>query len=83
MQLMYILSILMSDVSLVQAVREVYEVGPARRWSETESRMNKIVVIGKTPSYYFIVCHFFILFESLYAECHRSQFGYQCSSRVT
>jgi G3E family GTPase len=38
----------MSDFALMQAVREVYEVVPARKWSETESRMNKIVVIGKT-----------------------------------
>ncbi|GJN11133.1 hypothetical protein PR202_ga29302 [Eleusine coracana subsp. coracana] len=30
-----------------KAVREVYEVVPARQWSETESRMNKIVVIGR------------------------------------
>jgi G3E family GTPase len=42
------LSVLMSDFALMQAVREVYEVVPARKWSETESRMNKIVVIGKT-----------------------------------
>jgi hypothetical protein len=48
LHVMYRLSILMSDVSLMQAVREVYEVVPARRWSEMESRMNKIVVIGKT-----------------------------------
>eukprot|EP00267_Zea_mays_P043790 XP_020395925.1 uncharacterized protein LOC100216864 isoform X3 [Zea mays] len=41
------LSVLMSDFALMQAVREVYEVVPARKWSETESRMNKIVVIGR------------------------------------
>jgi hypothetical protein len=58
LHVMYRLSILMSDVSLMQAVREVYEVVPARRWSEMESRMNKIVVIGKTPTYHVIVCHF-------------------------
>ncbi|KAK3125593.1 hypothetical protein QOZ80_7BG0607070 [Eleusine coracana subsp. coracana] len=35
------------QVHTLQAVREVYEVVPARQWSETESRMNKIVVIGR------------------------------------
>uniref|UniRef100_A0A804QG56 COBW domain-containing protein 1 n=1 Tax=Zea mays TaxID=4577 RepID=A0A804QG56_MAIZE len=35
------------QVHTLQAVREVYEVVPARKWSETESRMNKIVVIGR------------------------------------
>nr|CAB3454856.1 unnamed protein product [Digitaria exilis] len=34
-------------VNLAKAVREVYEVVPARKWSETESRINKIVVIGR------------------------------------
>ncbi|CAD6223213.1 unnamed protein product [Miscanthus lutarioriparius] len=41
------LSVLISDFALMQAVREVYEVVPARKWSETESHMNKIVVIGR------------------------------------
>ncbi|CAD6344038.1 unnamed protein product [Miscanthus lutarioriparius] len=35
------------QVHTLQAVREVYEVVPARKWSETESHMNKIVVIGR------------------------------------
>jgi G3E family GTPase len=35
------------QIHTLQAVREVYEVVPARQWSETESRMNKIVVIGR------------------------------------
>jgi hypothetical protein len=30
----------------MQAVREVYEVVAAREWSDTQSRMNKIVFIG-------------------------------------
>lgn len=37
----------LDQVHTLQAVREVYEVLPAREWSETESRMNKIVVIGR------------------------------------
>lgn len=40
------LSLLKSVFALMQAVREVYEVVPAREWSETQSRMNKIVFIG-------------------------------------
>ena len=35
------------QVHTLQAVREVYEVLPAREWSKTESRTNKIVVIGR------------------------------------
>uniref|UniRef100_A0A453B5P7 CobW C-terminal domain-containing protein n=1 Tax=Aegilops tauschii subsp. strangulata TaxID=200361 RepID=A0A453B5P7_AEGTS len=41
------LSLLKSVFALMQAVREVYEVVPAREWSETQSRMNKIVFIGR------------------------------------
>uniref|UniRef100_A0A0D9X143 CobW/HypB/UreG nucleotide-binding domain-containing protein n=1 Tax=Leersia perrieri TaxID=77586 RepID=A0A0D9X143_9ORYZ len=33
---------------ILHAVREVYEVLPAREWTKTESRTNKIVVIGTT-----------------------------------
>uniref|UniRef100_A0A0A9GAA8 CobW C-terminal domain-containing protein n=1 Tax=Arundo donax TaxID=35708 RepID=A0A0A9GAA8_ARUDO len=35
------------QVHTLQAVREIYEVVPAREWSETESRVNKIVFIGR------------------------------------
>uniref|UniRef100_A0A0A9VCE1 Uncharacterized protein n=1 Tax=Arundo donax TaxID=35708 RepID=A0A0A9VCE1_ARUDO len=43
-----ILHICNSDqVHTLQAVREVYEVVPAREWSETVSRVNKIVFIGR------------------------------------
>uniref|UniRef100_A0A453B5Z4 CobW C-terminal domain-containing protein n=1 Tax=Aegilops tauschii subsp. strangulata TaxID=200361 RepID=A0A453B5Z4_AEGTS len=35
-----------NQLHTLQAVREVYEVVPAREWSETQSRMNKIVFIG-------------------------------------
>jgi hypothetical protein len=40
------LSLLKSVFALMQAVREVYEVVPAREWSDTQSRTNKIVFIG-------------------------------------
>ncbi|XP_045088730.1 uncharacterized protein [Aegilops tauschii subsp. strangulata] len=36
-----------NQLHTLQAVREVYEVVPAREWSETQSRMNKIVFIGR------------------------------------
>ena len=55
------LPVLISDFALMQAVREVYEVVPARKWSETESRMNKIVVIGKTSKVDSVVQHLQIL----------------------
>jgi len=29
-----------------QAVRELYEIVPARKWKNEENRMNKIVFIG-------------------------------------
>ncbi|KAJ3673112.1 hypothetical protein LUZ60_006486 [Juncus effusus] len=34
-------------IHTLQAVREVYEVVPAREWREKEKRMNKIVFIGR------------------------------------
>lgn len=36
-----------NQLHTLQAVREVYEVVPAREWSEMQSRMNKIVFIGR------------------------------------
>ncbi|XP_062188233.1 uncharacterized protein LOC133891521 [Phragmites australis] len=35
------------QVHTLQAVREVYEIVPAREWSEAQSRVNKIVFIGR------------------------------------
>ncbi|XP_010417078.1 PREDICTED: COBW domain-containing protein 1 [Camelina sativa] len=34
------------QLHILQAVREIYEIVPARKWSEEESRTNKIVFIG-------------------------------------
>jgi G3E family GTPase len=36
-----------NQLHTLQAVREVYEVVPAREWSDTQSRTNKIVFIGR------------------------------------
>ncbi|XP_042412740.1 COBW domain-containing protein 1-like [Zingiber officinale] len=42
-----VLNILNSDqLHTLQAVREVYEIVPARRWSQGEKQMSKIVFIG-------------------------------------
>ncbi|KAL0926052.1 hypothetical protein M5K25_004433 [Dendrobium thyrsiflorum] len=35
-----------NQLHTLQAVREIYEVVPARQWHETEQKMNKIVFIG-------------------------------------
>ena len=40
------LSLLKSVFVLMQALREIYEVVPAREWSDAQSPMNKIVFIG-------------------------------------
>ncbi|XP_039137276.1 LOW QUALITY PROTEIN: COBW domain-containing protein 1 [Dioscorea cayenensis subsp. rotundata] len=43
-----ILNIHNSDqLHTLQAVREVYEVLPARKWLQTEKQLNKIVIIGR------------------------------------
>uniref|UniRef100_A0A0D6R3G2 CobW/HypB/UreG nucleotide-binding domain-containing protein n=1 Tax=Araucaria cunninghamii TaxID=56994 RepID=A0A0D6R3G2_ARACU len=43
-----VLNILGSDeVHIVQAVRELYEIIPGRKWKLGENRLNKIVFIGK------------------------------------
>ncbi|KAI0525155.1 hypothetical protein KFK09_004547 [Dendrobium nobile] len=36
-----------NQLHTLQAVREIYEVVPARPWRETEQKMNKIVFIGR------------------------------------
>ncbi|CAD5313738.1 unnamed protein product [Arabidopsis thaliana] len=42
-----VLSIQNSDqMHILQAVRDIYEIVPARKWSEEENRTNKIVFIG-------------------------------------
>lgn len=42
-----VLSVLKSDeLHTLQAVREIYEIVPARKWKKEESRINKIVFIG-------------------------------------
>ncbi|KAF8103861.1 hypothetical protein N665_0183s0037 [Sinapis alba] len=42
-----VLSIQNSDqLHILQAVKEIYEIVPARKWSEEENRVNKIVFIG-------------------------------------
>ncbi|KAF5745432.1 hypothetical protein HS088_TW07G01016 [Tripterygium wilfordii] len=42
-----VLSVQNSDqLHTLQAVREIYEIVPARRWKEEEKQMNKIVFIG-------------------------------------
>ncbi|KAK6133636.1 hypothetical protein DH2020_032546 [Rehmannia glutinosa] len=44
-----ILSVLNSDqLYTLQAVREVYEIVPTRRWKDEENRVNKIVFIGRS-----------------------------------
>lgn len=35
------------EVHIIQAVRELYEIIPSRKWKEEENRLNKIVFIGK------------------------------------
>lgn len=35
----------------VQAVRELYEIVPARKWEREENRMNKIVFIGNQMNF--------------------------------
>ncbi|XP_042501962.1 COBW domain-containing protein 1 isoform X3 [Macadamia integrifolia] len=43
-----VLSVQNSDqLHILQAVREIYEIVPARRWQEGESQMTKIVFIGQ------------------------------------
>ncbi|KAK9277365.1 hypothetical protein L1049_006907 [Liquidambar formosana] len=43
-----VLSVLNSDqLHTLQAVREIYEIVPARKWKGEESQLNKIVFIGK------------------------------------
>ncbi|XP_027153436.1 COBW domain-containing protein 1 [Coffea eugenioides] len=43
-----VLSIVNSDqLHTLQAVREIYEIVPARKWRTDESQLNKIVFIGK------------------------------------
>ena len=34
------------SLKIWQAVREIYEIVPARKWEKEENRMNKIVFIG-------------------------------------
>ncbi|KAI3452897.1 hypothetical protein Pfo_009560 [Paulownia fortunei] len=44
-----ILSVLNSDqLYTLQAVREVYEIVPTRKWKDEENRINKIVFIGRS-----------------------------------
>ncbi|KAL8052451.1 hypothetical protein ABFX02_05G005100 [Erythranthe guttata] len=44
-----ILSVVNSDqLYTLQAVREIYEIVPARKWKDDESRINKIVFIGRS-----------------------------------
>ncbi|KAL7148916.1 hypothetical protein ABFS83_05G005200 [Erythranthe nasuta] len=44
-----ILSVANSDqLYTLQAVREIYEIVPARKWKDDESRINKIVFIGRS-----------------------------------
>ncbi|KAL6543720.1 hypothetical protein OROGR_010217 [Orobanche gracilis] len=44
-----VLSVLNSDqLYTLQAVREVYEIVPTRKWKDDESRINKIVFIGRS-----------------------------------
>lgn len=38
------------DLHTLQAVREIYEVVPARKWKDEETRMNRIVFIGQNLS---------------------------------
>ncbi|KAH7665229.1 P-loop containing nucleoside triphosphate hydrolase protein [Dioscorea alata] len=45
-----------NQLHTLQAVREVYEILPARKWLQTEKQLNKIVIIGKARTqkfYYF------------------------------
>ncbi|KAL6505649.1 hypothetical protein OROHE_023028 [Orobanche hederae] len=44
-----VLSVLNSDqLYALQAVREVYEIVPTRKWKDDENRINKIVFIGRS-----------------------------------
>ncbi|XP_011070951.1 COBW domain-containing protein 1 [Sesamum indicum] len=44
-----ILTVVNSDqLYTLQAVREIYEIVPTRKWKEEESRINKIVFIGRS-----------------------------------
>ncbi|KAF5196976.1 Cobalamin biosynthesis, partial [Thalictrum thalictroides] len=43
-----VLNVQKSDqVHTLQAVREIYEIVPVRRWKHEETRMDKIVFIGR------------------------------------
>eukprot|EP00252_Welwitschia_mirabilis_P014688 TRINITY_DN3239_c0_g1_i1.p1 TRINITY_DN3239_c0_g1~~TRINITY_DN3239_c0_g1_i1.p1 ORF type:complete len:372 (-),score=85.64 TRINITY_DN3239_c0_g1_i1:279-1394(-) len=35
------------EVHILQAVRDLYEIAPGRKWKATEKRVNKIVLIGR------------------------------------
>ncbi|KAJ0981989.1 hypothetical protein J5N97_010244 [Dioscorea zingiberensis] len=49
-----ILNIHNSDqLHTLQAVREIYEVLPTRKWRQTEKQLNKIVIIGKAQTWKF------------------------------
>ncbi|KAL6856235.1 hypothetical protein ACP4OV_019037 [Aristida adscensionis] len=64
------------QVHTLQAVREVYEVVPAREWSETESRVNKIVFIAAIWILMFFEIH------SVVASADIEFFGLSCTMHL-
>lgn len=42
-------------IEYAQAVKEIYEIVPARKWSDEENRVNKIVFIGQISFFFCIV----------------------------
>lgn len=54
-------------IFILQAVREVYEIVPTRKWKNEETRVNKIVFIGNTLSQ---IVSFYILLHILGCICN-------------
>lgn len=54
-------------IFILQAVREVYEIVPTRKWKNEETRVNKIVFIGNTRSQ---IVFFYILLHVLGCICN-------------
>ncbi|KAK3035922.1 hypothetical protein RJ639_031345 [Escallonia herrerae] len=70
-----VLSISNSDqLHTLQAVKEIYEIVPARKWKKEENRMNKIVFIGKDlhPNFTFPRCLSHSLNEEILLDSFRA-----------